>query len=59
MINLFSSPEICFIFIFPSGGEEGAKGSNSLLRRDGVVLNLGAKCSVPVHAGVRSEEFYE
>jgi 5-oxoprolinase (ATP-hydrolysing) len=37
---------------FSSGGEEGAKGSNSLLRRDGVLLNLGAKCSVPVHAGV-------
>lgn len=34
-----------------AGGGDGAKGSNSLLRRNGVLLNLGAKCSVPIHAG--------
>lgn len=51
--NLKSTSETCSIFNSSSGGGEGAKGSNSLLRRDGVLLNLGAKCSVPVHAGVR------
>ena len=35
-----------------AGGESGAKGNNMLLRSDGVLLNLGAKCSIPVDAGV-------
>lgn len=41
-----------------AGGESGAKGNNMLLRSDGVLLNLGAKCSIPVDAGVfYSENF--
>jgi len=33
------------------GGNAGAKGLNILSRFDGVILNLGSKCSVPVHPG--------
>jgi len=33
------------------GGGAAAKGLNVLSRYDGVDLNLGSKCSVPVHAG--------
>lgn len=39
----------CFGF---KGGHAAAKGFNILSRFDGVKLNLGPKCSVPVHAGV-------
>ena len=34
------------------GGESGAKGRNILERRNGQVINLGAKCAVEVHPGV-------
>ncbi len=37
------------------GGEDGEKGAN-LLSKDGVLLNLGSKCSVNVNAGVTSLE---
>ena len=34
------------------GGESGAKGRNILERRNGQVINLGAKCAVEVNPGV-------
>ena len=35
-----------------AGGESGARGQNLLKRhQDGVVVNLGGKCAVPVEAG--------
>lgn len=37
----------------PAGGEPGACGLNLLIRRDGRMVNLGGKTSVPVFPGVR------
>ena len=39
------------------GGKDGEKGTNLLLK-DGVLVNLGSKCSVNVNAGVRSVYFF-
>ena len=33
------------------GGSPASKGFNLLLRSNGVLLNLGSKCSIPVHVG--------
>lgn len=35
------------------GGKDGEKGANLILK-DGILLNLGSKCSVDVNAGVVS-----
>lgn len=36
-----------------AGGEPGASGQNLLIRRDGIVVNMGGRCSGDLHAGDR------
>lgn len=52
-LGFYDKRILFLILLIILGGGDGIKGSNSLLRHDGVLLNLGAKCSVPVHSGVK------
>jgi 5-oxoprolinase (ATP-hydrolysing) len=36
-----------------AGGEEGACGRNLLLKKNGVTINIGGKCSTKIDAGDR------
>ena len=40
------------------GGESGAKGKNTLVKKDGRHINLGSKSRVDVETGVREREYF-